>query len=139
MAVECFLDTGVLVYAVSSAAREAGRKRKALELVQRTDFGLSCQVLQDFYITVTQRIRRPLSPTVAVALLDEYRVFPVVPTDHAQIVAAIELSLLHGMAYREAAALAAARALEAPVIYTDALEDGKTFSGVRVVNPFAGV
>jgi predicted nucleic acid-binding protein len=62
MSVECFLDTNVLVYAVSSAEGDAPKSRKALDLVQRTEFGLSAQVLQEFYVTVTRRIRKPLSP-----------------------------------------------------------------------------
>ena len=86
MSVECFLDTNVLVYAVSSAQAEAAKSAKALELIQRSDFGLSAQVLQEFYVTVTRKIRRPLSPERAVELLDEYRVFPTVPTDYALIV-----------------------------------------------------
>jgi len=40
--------------------------------VQESDFGLSAQVLQEFYVTVTRKIRRPLSPETAVALMDEY-------------------------------------------------------------------
>jgi predicted nucleic acid-binding protein len=136
MSVECFLDTGILVYAVSSAPIEAPKKRKALDLVKRTDFGLSGQVLLEFYVTVTEAIRRPLSPAVAVALLEEYRVFPTVPTDYALVVRAIELSLLHRFSCRDGAVIAAALALEAPVVYTDALEHGTTYDGVRVVNPF---
>jgi predicted nucleic acid-binding protein len=136
MTAQCFLDTGVLVHAVSSAPMEAGRKRQALALLQRTDFGLSAEVLQEFFVTVTQRIRRPLRPDVAVALLDEYRVFPVVPTDHALVVSAVELSLRHGLAYRDACALAAARALGATTIYSASLPAGREFEGVRVVNPF---
>lgn len=138
MAVECLLDSGVLVYAVSSAPAEAARKKRALDLIQREDFGLSSVVLEDFYLTVTQKIRKPLGPDVVVALLDEYRVFPIAATDYALIVSAIELSLLHGLAYREAAVLAGARRLGASVVYSDAFEPGRAYDGVRVVNPFAG-
>ena len=46
-------------------------------------------MLQEFYVTVTRKIRKPLSPEQAVALLDEYRVFPTVATDYPLIVAAV--------------------------------------------------
>ncbi|MEZ5320272.1 MAG: PIN domain-containing protein [Vicinamibacterales bacterium] len=136
MSVEAFLDTGILVAAVSSARTEADRKRTALELIQQLDFGLSARVLEEFYVAVTERIRRPLSPEVAVALLDEYRVFPVVPTDYALVATTAELSLRHRLAFRDAAAVAAAGALDAPVLITDALPDGARYDGVRVLNPF---
>ena len=79
MSVDCFLDTNVLVYAACSGEADARKGRKALDLVQRLDFGLSAQVLQEFYVTVTRKIRKPLSPALAVALMDEYRVFPTAP------------------------------------------------------------
>lgn len=136
MSVECFLDTNVLVYAVSSAEGDAAKSGRALELVERTEFGLSAQVLQEFYVTVTRKIRKPLSPEQAVAFLDEYRVFPTVATDYPLIVAAVELSLRHGISYWDGAILAAAEALEAPVLYTEDLNHGQLYGRVRAVNPF---
>jgi len=136
MSVECFLDTNVLVYAVSSAKDDAAKRRKALDLDQRTEFELSAQVLQEFHVTVTRRIRAPLSPEQAVALMDEYRVFPTVPTDYPLIVAAAELSLRYRLSYWDGAILAAAQALEAPVLYTEDLSHGQVYGRIRAVNPF---
>ena len=138
MSVECFLDTNVLVYAVSSAEHEAGKSRRALELVETADFGLSAQVLQEFYVTVTRKIEKPLAPELAVALMDQYRVFPVVATDYPLIVSAVELSLRYGVSYWDGAILAAAEALEAPVLYTEDLNHGQSYGAVRAMNPFLG-
>jgi predicted nucleic acid-binding protein len=136
MSVDCFLDTNVLVYAVSSAAADATKKARALDLIDRSHFGLSAQVLQEFYVTVTRKIRRPLSPELAVALMDEYRVFPLVPTDYPLIVAAVELSLRYGISYWDGAILAAAEVLEAPTLYTEDLNHGQRYGQVLVLNPF---
>jgi predicted nucleic acid-binding protein len=136
MSVDCFLDTNVLVYAVSSAEADAPKRAKALDLVRQSDFGLSAQVLQEFYVTVTRKIRKPLAPDVAVALMDEYRVFPTVPTDYPLIVSAVELSLRHGISYWDGAIVAAAAALEAPILYTEDLNHGQQYGAVRAVNPF---
>ena len=59
MSVECFLDTNILVYAVSALREDATKKSRALELIQTADFGVSSQVLQEFYVTVTRKIRKP--------------------------------------------------------------------------------
>ena len=136
MKAACVLDAGILVHAISSAASEAARKRKAIELIKRADFGLSASILEEFYVTVTARIRKPLSPATAVALMDEYRVFPVVVTDYSLIAAAVELSLLHGLSYRDASALAAAKALEAPILYSSAFAEPRSFDGIQVIDPF---
>jgi predicted nucleic acid-binding protein len=136
MSVDCFLDTNVLVYTISSAEGDAARRSKALALVQRYDFGLSAQVLQEFYVTVTRKIRKPLPPDLAVALMDEYREFPMVPTDYPLIVSAAELSLRYGISYWDAAIVAAAEVLEASTLYTEDLNHGQRYGSVLAVNPF---
>jgi predicted nucleic acid-binding protein len=136
MSVDCFLDTNILVYAVSAAEADLAKKTQALELIQRAHFGLSAQVLQEFYVTVTRKIRKPLSPELAVALMDEYRVFPTVPTDYPLIVSAVELSLRHRISYWDGAILAAAEFLEAPTLYTEDLNHGQRYGQVLAFNPF---
>jgi predicted nucleic acid-binding protein len=136
MRVECFLDTNVLVYAASSSRNEAAKRERALKLVQEADFGLSVQVLQEFYVTVTRKMKNPMAPELAVALMDEYRVFPTVPTDYPLVVSAVELSVKYGISYWDGAIIAAAQVLEADTLYTEDLNHGQRYETVRVVNPF---
>jgi len=136
MTVECFLDTNVLVYAVSSAPSDLAKKEKALEMIERADFGLSAQVLQEFYVTVTRKIAKTLAPEAAVAILDELKVFPTVEVDYSLIVSGIEVSLAYGISYWDGTIIAAAAVLGAPVLMTEDLNDGQTYGAVRVVNPF---
>ena len=136
MSVEAFLDTNVLIYAVSSASSEAVKKEKALELIQHADFGLSVQVLQEFYVNVTRKIARPLGADQAVALLEQFRCFPVVWTDYPLIVAGIEASLRFGISYWEGAIIAAAETLGASILYTEDLNHGQHYGSVQAVNPF---
>ena len=49
MIVECFLDTNVLLYAASNAPDDALRRQIALQLLAKSDFGVSIQLLQEFY------------------------------------------------------------------------------------------
>jgi len=136
MSVECFLDTNILVYAVSSSREDAAKKTKALDVIQTADFGISTQVLQEFYVTVTRKIQTPLAPEVAVALLEEYRLFPTTYTDYPLILSAIEHSLRYEISYWDGAIVAAAEALEASVVYTEDLSHGQRYGATRVINPF---
>ena len=138
MSVEAFLDTNVLIYAVSSAPEELPKKEKALELIQHADFGLSAQVLQEFYVNVTRKIADPLEPDVAVELLDQFRQFPLVQTDYPLIVAGAEVALRFGISYWDGAIVAAARFLGATTLYSEDLSHGQNYGSVRVVNPFRG-
>lgn len=136
MRANCFLDTNVLVYAASSSRVDAAKRARALELIEESDFGLSAQVLQEFYVTVTRKFKKPMTPQAAVALMDEYRVFPTVPTDYPLIVAAAELALKHRISYWDGAIIAAAEVLEAEVLYTEDLNHGQLYGKVRAMNPF---
>ena len=136
MSVECFLDTNILVYAVSALREDAAKKARALELIQTADFGVSSQVLQEFYVTVTRKIQRPLEPEKAVALLEEFRLFPTAYTDYPLILSAIEHSLRYGISYWDGAIVAAAEALEATVLYSEDLSHGQHYGAIQVVNPF---
>ena len=136
MTVDAFLDTNVLIYAVSSAPEEAPKKERALELVENEDFGLSAQVLQEFFVNVTRKIADPLSPDVAVELLEQFCRFPMVLTDYPLIVAGVEMSLRYGISFWDGAIVAAAQALGATTLFSEDLSHGQEYGGVRVVNPF---
>ena len=136
MRTEAFLDTNVLIYAVSSSPAESLKKERALELIVRTDFGLSAQVLQEFYVNVTRKIASPLTPDAAVALLEQLRSFPTVPTDYPLEVAGVETSLRVGISYWAGAIIAAAEGLGATTLYTEDLSHGQRYGSVQAVNPF---
>ena len=136
MSVECFLDTNVLVYAVSSTEAENRKKTRALEIIESADIGLSAQVLQELFVTITRKIKTPLPEEQALALLDDLRRFPFVETDYPLIVAAIEVSLRYKIAYWDGAIIAAAARLGANIVFTEDLNHGQWYGSVRAVNPF---
>ena len=61
MGVDCLLDTNVLVYAVAGRGAEETKRKRAVELIESEDFGLSAQVLQEFYVAVVRKIEVPLT------------------------------------------------------------------------------
>jgi predicted nucleic acid-binding protein len=136
MSVEAFLDTNVLIYAVSSSPAESAKKERALELIEHSDCGLSAQVLQEFYVNVTRKIARPLPPDDAVALLEQFRCFPVVWTDYPLIVSGVETALRFGISYWDGAIIAAAERLGATILYTEDLSHGQRYGSVQAINPF---
>jgi len=136
MSVEVFLDTNVLIYAVSSSPQEAAKKDRALDLIEGEDFGLSAQVLQEFYVNVTRKIAQPLPSDIAVELIEQFRQFPLALTDYPLIVAGVETSLRYGISYWDGAIVAAAEVLGAGTLYSEDLSHGQEYGSVRVVNPF---
>jgi predicted nucleic acid-binding protein len=139
MAVSHCLDTNVLVYAFSSAGRDAAKARVAREWINREDWGVSVQVLQEFYVNA---IRTPhqLGHDEAVAMIEEIASSrPVVGTDLALMRLALQIRRRYGIAYWDAAIVAGARRMGAVVLVSEDLSHGQDYGGVRVLNPFAAM
>lgn len=94
--------------------------------------------MQEFCVTVTRKIPKPRPPERALALLEEYRLFPVARTDYPMILTGIDYSLRYGISFWDAANVAAAEALEAAVLFIEALSHGQQYGSVTVENPFLG-
>ena len=85
MRVECFLDTNVLVYAAAGRDSEEAKRVRALELIEREDIGLSAQVLQEFYVTVTRKVEVPMSAEQALEWIEQFEGFPCLPIDASMV------------------------------------------------------
>ena len=138
MSVDAFFDTNVLVYAAVGTGRDERKRRRALELIESTEFGTSAQVIQEFYVTVVRKAARPLSPEQALEWIENWIAFPCQPIDDRLVRIAIEESERFRISYWDAAILAAAEALGATQVYSEDLNHGQTYGTVRVVNPFLG-
>lgn len=136
MSVECFLDTNVLVYAAAGGGAEKAKRHAAIHLIESRQFGLSSQVLQEFYVTVTRKIGVPLSPAQALEWIEQLEAFPCLPIDSGLVKIAAELSLRNRISYWDGAILAAAESLGAPLLYSEDFGHGRHFGPVQVLNPF---
>ncbi len=133
-----FVDTNVLLYAISRDPEEERKAHRANELLSARDVGLSVQVLQEFYVQAT-RASRPdrVAHEQAAALVDSFRRFPVQDTTVEVMLAAMSTRDRFGISYWDAAILEAARMLGCETVLSEDLGDGQDYTGVRVENPFS--
>ena len=133
-----FVDTNVLLYAVSKAPAEAAKAKVALGLLDQHDAVLSTQVLQEFYVQATRASRSDaLNHDQAALLMDSWLRFRVVPITPELVFAALATKKRWGLSYWDSAILEAARAAGCKRVMSEDMQDGQNFAGVRVVNPFA--
>ena len=132
-----FVDTNVLLYAVSRLPEDTGKRRRARELLSEQDLAISVQVFQEFYHQAT-RPTRPgrLSDGDAIAFLGTLLKFPVQDVTLALFRDAVAMSRRFRLSYWDGAILAAARACGCDVVYSEDLSDGQDYDGLRVINPF---
>jgi predicted nucleic acid-binding protein len=136
MTANVFLDTNVLVYAAIGTGKDEPKRRRALALIESEDFGTSAQVLQEFYVTVVKKAVHPLSAGQALEWVEQFTAFPCQPIDQQLVRIAIELSERYLISYWDAAIISAAKALDCKTAYSEDLNDGQLYEGVRVLNPF---
>lgn len=138
MSVECFLDTNVIVYAAAGRGTSDAKRERALELLETRDFGVSAQVLQEFYVTVVRKIEVPLAPAEALEWIEQLEAFPCLAVDSALVKVAAELGQRHRISYWDAAIIAAAESLGAETVYSEDLGHDHRYGRVRILNPFVG-
>ena len=134
--VEVFLDSNVLLYLLSDAPAESGRRDRAAQIIASMQFGLSYQVLMETWVAATRKFARPVSETRVLALMEALAEFPCVEGTVGLYRQAALLSRRYKIHPYDAAIVAAARELEAPALYSEDLNHGQSYDGVKVVNPF---
>ena len=131
-----FVDTNVLIYAVSPSPQEADKRRRAQELLE-DDLTLSVQVLQEFYYQVTRPNRTdPLTHAQALGFLKSIDSFPVQPVTLELFHSAVSISRRFQLSYWDGAILAAARAAGCDAVYSEDLSSEQDYDGLRVIDPF---
>ena len=135
-----FIDTNVLLYAISRDPREREKGRRANEILTQRDLALSVGVLQEFYVQATRESRPdPITHAQAVDLVESFMRFPVAPVTAELMLAAFATRRRFRISYWDAAILEAARALDCDVVLSEDLSADADYAGVRVENPFEAV
>jgi predicted nucleic acid-binding protein len=132
-----FVDTNVLLYAVSKDPREEDKAGRAREILAARDLTLSVQVLQEFYVQATRESRPdPLTHEQAARLVASFMRFSVAEITTVVMLAAIATHQRFQISYWDAAILEAARSTGCELVLSEDLSDGQDYSGLRVENPF---
>jgi predicted nucleic acid-binding protein len=131
-----FLDTNVLVYAAMERKGEEAKRVRAVDLLQAGEFGVSTQVLQEFYTTVTRSSAVALSPERAVMWLERFVRLPCVSNTPVHVMRSIETARRYQISYWDAAIIVAAGELGATILYTEDLNHGQAYGTVTAINPF---
>jgi predicted nucleic acid-binding protein len=138
MSARRFFDTNVLVYAYDSG--EPTKQRCAQELLReglesRTVM-ISAQILSEFFVTVTRKIREPLPVSEAVEVLERLAMLPVVAVDWPTVRQAVRIQQRYGLSYWDGLVLAAAQGAGCSKVVSEDLNPGQGYDGIVVENPF---
>ncbi|MGH8511848.1 MAG: PIN domain-containing protein [Gammaproteobacteria bacterium] len=109
---------------------------RARQIVREEEVVISFQVLQEFYANAVHPRKLALTPAQAAAYCSAWLVFPVVPLGASTFVRTLEMAMRYQISNWDAAILAAALESGCVLVYSEDLNHGQDYGGVRVENPF---
>jgi predicted nucleic acid-binding protein len=133
-----FVDTNVLIY--SEDAAHPKKQKQAIDwlavLWQRRCGRLSTQVLSEFYVNVTRKIKPPMPNGDARAEVRRYQRWQPCSIDQATIESAWAIESRFGLSYWDALIVAAARQLSCSIVLSEDMQHEQRIDDVQIVNPF---
>ena len=134
-----FVDTNVIVYRYDTRVPEKqSRADDWLRLVWRSRSGrVSFQVLQEFYATITRKLRPAMPAVEAQRIVRGLAAWRPVPVDLTVLERAWFLEERFALSWWDALIVSAAQGCECRVLLTEDLQHGQEFDMVQVIDPFA--
>ncbi len=133
-----FVDTNILVYAhdVSAGPKNTTAKKLMGELWESKTGCISVQVMQEFYVTVTQKVPNPLESRTAIGIIRELKYWNIHAPDIDDVIHAVDIQQRNQVSFWDAMILQSAIRLECKVIWSEDLNPGQEYNGLKLVNPF---
>ncbi len=136
MTSKVFIDTNILVYSVDTCdpTKQTAARSLLKEIAFRNNGVLSTQVLQEFYVTITQKLG--INPLDAKALLVPLENIETVVVTSPLIRKAADISILNNISFWDALIVAAANDAGCKTVYTEDLNHKQTIENISIINPF---
>jgi len=131
------LDTNILAYA--EGLNGEPMRQRALAIVEQLppeSTLLPVQVLGELYNVLIKKAGRSRS-NARDAVLHWGDAFPLIDTSSSVLLAAMDLSVDHQLAWWDAVVVSAAADASCRLLLSEDLQNGFTWSGVTVTNPFS--
>ena len=135
---KCFLDTNILVYAfdVSAGQKHEVAKRIVIDLWNTKDGILSTQVLQEFFVSVTKKIPKPMDAGLAREIVSDFLKWHIVVNDENSLLEAIDIHIRYNYSFWDSLLIQAAIRSGAVLLLTEDLTDSQEIKGISIKNPF---
>jgi predicted nucleic acid-binding protein len=132
------VETSVLVYAHdASAGLKPERARTLIESLWESQSGfLSIQVLEEFYVTVTRKVARPLAGEAAAQSVADLSACRVHAPEAADVLDAIEIHRRYGISLWDALVIQSAARMGCQTLWSEDLSRGQIYAGIPIMNPF---
>lgn len=133
-----FVDTNVLVY--SRDASEPPKQKQAMAWMVRLwneqSGRLSFQVLNEFYVTVTNKLQPGMDPQSAHEDVRSLLAWQPIPVDARVVEGAWRIQDRYNLSWWDALIVSAAQVDNCRYLLTEDLQENRKMGDVEVINPF---
>jgi predicted nucleic acid-binding protein len=135
---DVFVDTNVLVYARdTAAAQKQARAAEWMSFLWRSGRGrLSMQVLNEYYYTVTRKLKPGLDAATARQEARQLMQWHPVEISSSVLERGWSVQDRYTTSFWDGLIIAAAQVARCDYLLTEDLQDGQNLGGVVVLNPF---
>ena len=133
-----FIDSNILVYAHDTENLEKQQQAQTVifEGIRFENAVLSTQVLSEFYVSVTKKIKNPLPILKAMEEIKYLLILEIVEIDISMILHAINLQNKWNISYWDGLILCAAEQARCKTVLSEDFNDQQTYGHIIVKNPF---
>jgi predicted nucleic acid-binding protein len=130
-----FLDTNILIYQMDN--REIVKQKRCRELVralvQRHEAVISTQILQEFYVACTAKLK--VKPILVKGMIHGFQNMEVVAVGSDLINEAIDTSIQYRISFWDSLVVVSAESAKCQYLITEDLNDGQVIRNVKIQNP----
>lgn len=140
MSVKHFVDTNILLYARDTSETRKQPVAEALirELWETRSGCISMQVLNEYYVNVTQKLQPGLTKAEAWSDLEALRAWEPIPISFPLLARGYHIQTQYELSWRASLIVAAAVDSNCKEILSEDLSSGQVYEGIPVINPFSG-
>jgi predicted nucleic acid-binding protein len=135
-----FVDTNLFVCAYDPSAGAKWKASTAIlgALWDHQTGVISTQVLQELFVSLTQKVRNPVSQRTAKGMISDLLHWPTVINDAQIILGAIDLKGRYHFSFWDSFILQPALSAQADFLLFEDFQSGRRIESVSILNPFQG-
>ena len=130
-----FIDTNVLIYQLDS--RDKAKQKKCRDLVKTLvtnhEAVISTQVLQEFYVACTTKLK--VKAILVKGIMHGFENMEVVSIGTELMNDAIDTSIQYRMSFWDSLVIVSAESAKCQFLYTEDLNEGQIIRNVKIQNP----
>lgn len=131
-----FIDSNVLIYAVDNTDAEKQWRARCIvrDAISSIAYMVSAQVINEFCAVAFRKLRKPIEEIEGfLEVLERIKTVPVMPAWSRR---ALEVARFYNLQFYDSLLLAAAEANGCSEFWSEDLNDGQMYCGMKAVNPF---